>query len=295
MQRLELLEPHSRRRARRRKLRLGLRQQRRGVVLDYLLPDPLGPNCCASRDGRLPKGSELVCIGRGSLRLPLRQYMKHRRKLLSYLLVSSLLSAAILGTIFLTASLSHSSPPRVVPAPPGLDRVTAVGSPVTATGDAEATLTRLGARGNLGASKAILRVLQRGGEAFYRIATSSGTDCFASSSGSTAVSVSSFDAVGCPQPALNPNSFPSAALPLLDMSMAVRSAADPDHPTLKRVEGFAADGVAAVGVMRPNGEIAARSPVDHNVYWFESLPAGELTGVVALDSAGGILFTLKNT
>jgi hypothetical protein len=270
MQWLELLEPHSRRRARRRKLRLGLRQQQRGVVLDYLLPNSLGPNCCASRDGRLSKGSELVCIGRGGLRLPLRQYMKHRRKLLSYLLASSLLSAAILGTIFLTASLSHSSPPRVVPAPPGLDRVTAVGSPVSATGDAEATLTRLGDRGNLGATKAISRVLQRGGEAFYRIATSSGTDCFASSSGSTpTASVSSFDAVGCPQPALNPDSFPSAALPLLDMSMAVRSAADPDHPTLKKVEGFAADGVAAVGVMRSNGEIAARIPVDHNVYKFE--------------------------
>ena len=56
--------------------------------------------------------------------------------------------------------------------------------------------------------------------------------------------------------------------------------------SLYRAEGFAADGVAAVAFLRPNGSVALRVPVRGNVFSATAVPRGPIRGVAALDAAG---------
>ena len=56
--------------------------------------------------------------------------------------------------------------------------------------------------------------------------------------------------------------------------------------SLFRVEGFAADGVAAVQFFRPNGDVVLSVPVSGNVYSAESVPKGPIAGFAAVDKQG---------
>lgn len=55
---------------------------------------------------------------------------------------------------------------------------------------------------------------------------------------------------------------------------------------LFRVEGIAADGVAAVEFLRPNGKVALSVPVSSNVYATSAVPQGPIAGFAAVDKAG---------
>lgn len=119
----------------------------------------------------------------------------------------------------------------------------------------------------------------RDGRAFYRLQTQEGR-CYG---------VGAAAAVGEPGGEACPSGtpFPSPFRPILDFSVyqgsvgTARSDLD-----VVRVEGFAADGIATVGILNRAGQVALRVPVSDNVYVLSHVPPG-LTGmVVGLDSDG---------
>jgi hypothetical protein len=78
--------------------------------------------------------------------------------------------------------------------------------------------------------------------------------------------------------------FPSPARPIFDQSTSRGPIA---QPHVNRLEGFAADGVASVGLVTTDGDLAAVTPVQDNVYLAtEGLPAEPVGGIVALDANG---------
>jgi len=57
--------------------------------------------------------------------------------------------------------------------------------------------------------------------------------------------------------------------------------------TVLRLEGFAADGVATVALLMPDGRIEAVTPVEDNVYHrLDALPTEPIAGIVDLDPEG---------
>jgi hypothetical protein len=107
------------------------------------------------------------------------------------------------------------------------------------------------------ASVVELHVLaDRGGLRFYRAATRDGDGCLV-----VARAVDGrerFGAFGCP------SGFPSADSPVADLTVYTQSL-DDAYPLATEVAGFAADGVGAVGVRSPSGEVQW-VPVEGNVY-----------------------------
>lgn len=84
--------------------------------------------------------------------------------------------------------------------------------------------------------------------------------------------------------------FPSGKMPILDAS-TVRGS--PQLPASIRLEGFAADGVAAVGILTTSDTIEAQTPVQDNVYSrAEEVPMENVAGIVALDRDGDRLYAL---
>lgn len=120
----------------------------------------------------------------------------------------------------------------------------------------------------------------RDGRAFYELDTADG-QCFGVGS---ATSIGDPGGEACPR-----EPFPSAARPTLDFSVYEGHAAARDDLTLYRIEGFAADGVAAVGVLNRAGHLALRVPVSDNVYALSHLPPGLSGVVVALDAGGSVI------
>jgi hypothetical protein len=82
--------------------------------------------------------------------------------------------------------------------------------------------------------------------------------------------------------------FPSSARPLLDESAWSGPGLDRQSEAQPRVslfEGFAADGVASVGLLVADGKIAAVTRVEDNVYLRrDGLPGEPVLGIVALDN-----------
>jgi hypothetical protein len=77
--------------------------------------------------------------------------------------------------------------------------------------------------------------------------------------------------------------FPSPKQPILDESVFGGSL---DAPVIRRLEGFAADGVASVAVLTAGGS-EAETPVQDNVYErTEELPKESVRGIVARDAKG---------
>ncbi len=118
----------------------------------------------------------------------------------------------------------------------------------------------------------------RDGQAFYRY-----DNCYA---------VGPSDRIGTigGDACIAPAAFPSSGHPLLDMSLYESTSRDRDADmTLFRVEGFAADGVHAVGVLNRAGRVALRVPVTDNVYALSHLPPGLPGSIVPLDADGAAL------
>lgn len=120
----------------------------------------------------------------------------------------------------------------------------------------------------------------RDGRAFYELDTADGR-CFGIGS---AAKIGDPGGEVCPQAP-----FPSASHPTLDFSVYEGNAPARDGLTLFRIEGFAADGVSAVGILNRVGHLALRVPVSDNVYVLSHVPAGLSGVVVALDSDGAVI------
>ena len=118
----------------------------------------------------------------------------------------------------------------------------------------------------------------RHGRALYRLRTTDGTPCFGVG---PANDLGSPGSVVCPR-----GGFPSSGSPLLDFSVYEGSSHEVREFSLFRIEGFAADGVAAVEFFRPNGDVALRVPVSRNVYSAATVPKGPIAGLAAVDRDG---------
>jgi len=73
---------------------------------------------------------------------------------------------------------------------------------------------------------------------------------------------------------------------VLDLSVYESTSHDDHQIVLYRAEGIAADGVAAVQFLRPDGTPALTVPVTGNVYSTGAVPAGPIAGFAALDKGG---------
>jgi hypothetical protein len=118
----------------------------------------------------------------------------------------------------------------------------------------------------------------RRGRVFYRLSTLTGDPCFGVGFASDAGSPGSVD---CPR-----GGFPSGGSPVLDFSVYEGTRHEVRELSLFRIEGFAADGVAAVQFFRPNGAIALTVPVSGNVYSAAGVPKGPISGFAAVDKDG---------
>jgi hypothetical protein len=117
----------------------------------------------------------------------------------------------------------------------------------------------------------------RNARVFYRLLTVSGDPCYG---------VGTAANVGTPGSVVCRPGFPAGGSPVLDLSVYEGTRHDAKEFSLFRVEGFAADGVAAVQFFRPNGDVALTVPVSHNVYSAASIPKGPIAGYAALDTTG---------
>jgi hypothetical protein len=117
----------------------------------------------------------------------------------------------------------------------------------------------------------------RNGRVFYRLTTVSGDPCFG---------VGLATDVGTPGSVVCRRGFPRGGSPVLDLSVYEGTRHDAREFSLFRVEGFAADGVAAVQFFRPNGDVALTVPVSGNVYSAASTPSGPIAGYAAVDEDG---------
>jgi hypothetical protein len=87
--------------------------------------------------------------------------------------------------------------------------------------------------------------------------------------------------VDCPR-----GPFPTAEQPVLDLSVYEATSHESHEVSLYRAEGVAADGVATIAFLRPNGTVALMVPVQANVYEATSIPPGPIGSVVAYDAVG---------
>lgn len=118
----------------------------------------------------------------------------------------------------------------------------------------------------------------REGRALYRLNRANGDPCFG---------VGPANELGAPGSVICPRGgFPTAGNPLLDFSVYEGTRHDVREVSLFRVAGFAADGVAAVEFIRPNGDVAITVPVIGNVYATADVPKGPIAGFAAVDKGG---------
>jgi hypothetical protein len=117
----------------------------------------------------------------------------------------------------------------------------------------------------------------RGRTAVYRLTGKDGT-CYGTGD---AADIGEIGSVECAR-----GPFPTAERPVLDLSIYEGITRGIRELSLYRVEGIAADGVAAVAFLRRNGSVALQVPVTANVFATTTVPRGPIAGIAALDAAG---------
>jgi hypothetical protein len=148
-------------------------------------------------------------------------------------------------------------------------------------------------RGRLGAVSAIRRIAVAQGRAYFVIEERDGTRCYAVGS----VEADHFGQIACVP------DFPSPSLPILNLAV-FHGVAPAEGPNIHgdsasaapcclwRLEGFAADGVASVGVVTVRGDLTAITSVENNVYTrLKDLPTEPIEAFVALDHDGTRIYT----
>jgi hypothetical protein len=88
----------------------------------------------------------------------------------------------------------------------------------------------------------------------------------------------------------NKISFPPQ-VPLLNLSTFAVTQGSGEYPMLTRLQGFAGEGVAAVGVVDVNGAVH-RTPVIGNVYAKRNPVKAPVTALLALSRSGKTLYTI---
>jgi hypothetical protein len=165
-------------------------------------------------------------------------------------------SRALIGFVVLltvaAAAAAAALASRGDPRPPAFDQLTNQGRVVPMAGLLAIDRAELQT-----ASVVELRLLaDRGGVRFYRGVTRDGHGCLILARAVDARE--RFGAFGCP------SGFPSADEPVADLTVYTQGL-DDAYPLADEVAGFAADGVGAVGVRSPGGEVRW-VPVEGNVY-----------------------------
>jgi hypothetical protein len=125
-------------------------------------------------------------------------------------------------------------------------------------------------------------VASRGDTNFLELEMSSGRSCYGTGQAGGAWPIG---VITCRDKA---PFFPSPEMPILDESIAaMENGESVMHFT--RIEGFAADGVARVGLRNAKGLTVTEVPVINNVYSLHTMPSEPVTSIVALDSTGKVL------
>jgi hypothetical protein len=147
-------------------------------------------------------------------------------------------------------------------------------------------LDQAGALARVGFAGEVRKLAERQGLAFYVGRTSAGALCF--STGPAGAAAPEFGVLAC-QGRVGPGVFPSAETPIADFS-PLRGAEGDNAVRVWQLAGFAADGVARVGV-RDRAGVFFATPVADNVYGAQNVPARPATAIVALDADGNELYT----
>jgi hypothetical protein len=132
----------------------------------------------------------------------------------------------------------------------------------------------------VGAVGAVRIMALRARRRYYRVGRRSGDDCYG---------VGARSSRGDHFSLVCSAAFPSRQQPILDTSVFGADAGESLH--VISVEGFAADGVATIGLENPAGLVARRIAVIGNVYRLAVVPPG-LTRLVAFDAQGNVLFAV---
>jgi hypothetical protein len=128
-----------------------------------------------------------------------------------------------------------------------------------------------------------VRLAERSGVIFYMVRGEDQRRCFGYSAGPD-VQSETFTALECP----GEPPFPSPRRPVLDLSplMGREGSSDLSIPT---IIGFAADGVAEVGIVDQHGRRHMTS-VESNVYFAENLGDVRAAAQIALDGRGDVVW-----
>ena len=86
------------------------------------------------------------------------------------------------------------------------------------------------------------------------------------------------------------NDFPSRQFPLLDLSIVQVTSRGAEASPL-RVEGFAVDGIASIGLLDTHGGVVATSDVVGNTFGFDSVPPAATGELDAYDHGGHVVFS----
>jgi hypothetical protein len=134
-----------------------------------------------------------------------------------------------------------------------------------------------------GAATEVRQLASRNGRNFFVIENPHGDRCFAV--GPVEKHEYVFGQVGCSRSPV----FPSPARPIFDFSVF----SGLDGPRVRRIEGFAADGITQVGVVTEDGDVEALTDVENNVYSREGdLPKQSVRELVALDAHGERVYSM---
>lgn len=198
----------------------------------------------------------------------------------SLILLAALLTGA-LAAVAAVAALSSKTQSREVTLKAA--RVSANGSPVVPSGDATRMLNTVQGE-QVGSVSSVLLLATRADQSFYRVLTTRGNGCYAAGPAAKAGGqVTDLGIVVCP---VDP-AFPSADLPILDMSPTTRSTnGNSRNAHLGKIEGFAADGVASIDLTGADGKTVSRIPVRDNVYYAGPTMPSTVVGFVARDASG---------
>ena len=186
--------------------------------------------------------------------------------------------AKIIGLLALsaiTALIIGTSRTGAAATPPGLTKVSNLGGPATPLAATEALAAAAARSGiTVTAIRSLGTVAER---SFYRVV---GTPCFAVGPGLNGQQLAAMFCNGA---------FPSGSVPV--MVRLTRFGDDHAPATSLVAEGFAADAVASVALVGPDGSTVASSPVSANVFRLSSSAPETTSAFVALDRNGNQIYS----
>jgi hypothetical protein len=202
-----------------------------------------------------------------------------RRKSL-LLIIALVVVAGVLAAILGQGNSAAARPERARAG--GLGLISSPGGqPVSLTTRDVAALGRFASSGQ--SLSAASPLATRGGRTYYRVGNGTGADCF--SIGPAQATDFYLGQIMCAP------DFPSVARPVLDFTVLTQPSSNSASARVVRSEGFAADGVADVAFQTPDGKLADTTPVLNNVYVIATPPARYVTGIVARDASGKIVWS----